>query len=203
MATPNNPTQNLVRPTRFKLVRLIVIVLLALIIFVGLTVLIIWLTIKPKKLVYSIDDVAIHNYYLSNANHLNATYNLTLSAYNPNKKVSIYYDKVDIIVLYDDETISRGTIDAFYQSKINTTRFKLNLASHDVALPDRIARDLKVERTLGRVELRVKLKTRIRFKLGMWKSRQYDHIKVSCAPLMVHFSSSSKGFQRTMCDVDF
>ncbi|KAM0024854.1 hypothetical protein Hdeb2414_s0022g00620411 [Helianthus debilis subsp. tardiflorus] len=86
MATPNNPTQNLVRPTRFKLVRLIVIVLLALIIFVGLTVLIIWLTIKPKKLVYSIDDVAIHNYYLSNANHLNATYNLTLSAYNPNKQ---------------------------------------------------------------------------------------------------------------------
>ncbi|KAI3823278.1 hypothetical protein L1987_04711 [Smallanthus sonchifolius] len=202
MANANPPTRNPVGPTHFKLMRLIAIVLLALIVLVGLTVLVIWLTIKPKKLVYSIDDGSLHNYNLSNANHLNATYNFILRAYNPNKKVSIYYDKVGIDVLYDRETISRGTIDPFYQPKRNTTSFKLNLASHDVALLDLIAWNLKVERSLGRVELGVKLKARIRFKVGVWKSR-HCHMKVSCAPIIVHFSSSSKGFQRTMCDVDF
>ncbi|KAI3716556.1 hypothetical protein L1987_67514 [Smallanthus sonchifolius] len=202
MANANPSTRNPAGPTHFKLMRLIAIVLIALIILVGLTVLVIWLTIKPKKLIYSIDDGSLHNYNLSNANHLNATYNFILRAYNPNKKVYIYYDKVDIDVLYDKETISKGTIDPFYQPKRNTTRFKLNLASHDVALLDPIALNLKVESSLGRVELGVKLKARIRFKVGVWKSRHY-RMKVSCTPIIVHFSSSSKGFQRTMCDVDF
>ncbi|KAK1429141.1 hypothetical protein QVD17_11344 [Tagetes erecta] len=200
MANAKPPTQAVARP-QSKLIRVIAIVLLALIVIVGLAILIVWLTIKPKKLVYSIDDGSIHNYNLSNANHLNATYNFILRAYNPNKKVSIYYDKVDIVVMYDDDTISRGTIDPFYQPKRNATRFKLNLASHDVSLREEVARDLKVERTSGRVEMVVNLKARIRFKVGVWKSRHY-HMKVSCAPIMVHFSTSSKGFQRTICDVD-
>ncbi|KAL7594693.1 uncharacterized protein At1g08160 [Lactuca sativa] len=201
MATAKPPTPNQATPTHSNLVRLIAIVLLVLIVLVGLTILIIWLTIKPKKLVYSIDDGSINNYNLSDGNHLNSTYDFILRAYNPNKKVSVYYDKVDIEVLYDDETLSRGIIDPFHQPKRNATRFKLNLASHDVQLSDQIARDLKAERTSGRVEMTVKLKARIRFKVGVWKSRHY-HMKVSCAPIMVHFSTSSRGFQRTMCDVD-
>ncbi|XP_076907138.1 uncharacterized protein At1g08160-like [Bidens hawaiensis] len=201
MANAKPPTQNAAGPTHSKLIRIIAIVLLALIVLVGLTILIIWLTIKPKKLVYSIDDASINNYNMSNTNHLNATYNFILRAYNPNKKVSIYHDKVDIAVLYDDETISRGTIHPFHQPKRNATRFKLNLASHDMSLPDVVARDLKTERSSGQVEMAVNLKARIRFKVGGWKSRHY-HMKVSCAPIMVHFSSSSKGFQRTICDVD-
>lgn len=200
MANAKPPTQPVARP-HSRLIRVIAIVLLALIVIVGLTILIVWLTIKPKKLVYSIDDGSIHNYNLSNANHLNASYNFILRAYNPNKKVSVYYDKVDIVVMYDDDTLSRGAIDPFYQPKRNATRFKLNLASHDVSLRDEVARDLKVERTSGRVEMVVNLKARIRFKVGAWKSRHY-HMKVSCAPIMVHFSTSSKGFQRTICDVD-
>ncbi|KAL4591624.1 hypothetical protein LXL04_004593 [Taraxacum kok-saghyz] len=199
MATNKPPTSN--QPAHSKLVRLIAIVLLVLIVLVGLTILIIWLTIKPKKLVYSIDDGSIHNYNLSNGNHLNSTYYFMLRAYNPNKKVAIYYDKVDVTVLYDDETLSRGIIDPFHQPKRNATRFKLNLASHDVPLHDQTARDLKAERSSGQVEMTVKLRAKIRFKVGVWKSRHY-HMKVSCAPIMVHFSSSSKGFQRTICDVD-
>ncbi|KAI3822838.1 hypothetical protein L1987_10437 [Smallanthus sonchifolius] len=201
MANAKPMTQNPVGETHSNLFRIIAIVLLALVVLVGLTILIIWLTVKPKKLVYSIDDGSIHNYNLSNANHLNATYNFILRAYNPNKKVSVYYDKVDIAVLYDDDTISRGTIDPFHQPKRNATRFKLNLASHDVSLREEVARDLKVERSSGRVEMVVNFKARIRFKVGAWKSRHY-HMKVSCAPIMVHFSTSSKGFQRTICDVD-
>ncbi|KAI3706435.1 hypothetical protein L6452_24179 [Arctium lappa] len=201
MANAKPPTQNQPPPPRYNLVRLIAIVLLALIVLVGLTILIIWLTIKPKKLVYSIEDGSVHNYNLSNSNHLNATYYFVLRAYNPNKKVSVYYDKVHIVVLYDDQTISTGIIDPFYQPKRNATRFKLNLSSHDVTLPQQIARDLKVERSSGQIEMIVKLKARIRFKVGMWKSRHY-RMKVTCAPILVHYYSSSKGFQTISCDVD-
>ncbi|KAJ9554708.1 hypothetical protein OSB04_009322 [Centaurea solstitialis] len=201
MANAKPPGPNQTPPKRSNLVRLIAIVLLTLIVLVGLTILIIWLTIKPKKLVYSIEDGAVHNYNLSNSNHLSATYYFALRAYNPNKKVSVYYDKVDVVVQYDDQTISRGTIDPFYQHKRNATRFKLNLSSHDVTLPEQTARDLKVERSAGRIEMTVKLRARIRFKVGMWKSRHY-RLKVTCAPIMVHYYSSSKGFQSVSCDVD-
>lgn len=208
MPITKSETQNPNRPTHSKLIRLIAFVLLTLIVLVGLTVLIIWLTIKPKKLVYSIDDASIHNYNLTNDHHLYATYNFILRAYNPNKKASIYYDKIDIKVMYDDETLGAGTIDPFYQPRRNTTFLKPNLASHDLTLPGEIIKDLKVDRSSGQLELGVKLKARIRFKVGAWKSRHY-RLKVSCAPVMVRFYSSSKGFQktitgfqRTMCDVD-
>ncbi|XP_071730973.1 uncharacterized protein At1g08160-like [Rutidosis leptorrhynchoides] len=201
MVLTTTSTPNPTGPTHSKLIRLIAIVLLTLIVLVGLIILIIWLTIKPKKLVYTIEDGSIHNYNLTNGNHLNASYFFILRAYNPNKKVSIFYDKVDINVLYDDQTVSRGTIDPFYQPKRNATRFKLNLDSHDVALPEQTARDLKMERSSGRMEMEVKLRARLRFKVGVWKSRHY-RLKVSCAPIMAHFSSSSKNFQMTKCDVD-
>nr|XP_043613298.1 uncharacterized protein At1g08160-like [Erigeron canadensis] len=202
MAITKTENQNPIVPGHSRLVRLIAIVLLALIVLVGLTVLIIWLTIKPKKLVYYIDDASINNYNLTHHNHLNATYSFILRAHNPNKKVSVYYDKVDLSVLYDDEAVSRGTIDPFYQPKRNTTIFKLNnLASCDVALPEQTARDIKAERSSGRIEMIVKLRARIRFKVGVWKSRHY-RLKVTCEPVLVHFSTSSKGFQSTKCDVD-
>ncbi|GKD20923.1 late embryogenesis abundant hydroxyproline-rich glycoprotein family protein [Tanacetum coccineum] len=207
MAITKQENQNQVAQPHSRLIRLIAIVLLVLIVIVGLTILIIWLTIKPKKLVYYIDDGSIHGYNLSNGNHLDASYYFLLRAYNPNKKVSVYYDKVDVSVKYDDKVVSRGTINPFYQPKRNTTLFKLNLASHDVILPDEAARDLKVDRSSGQVELGVNVRAKLRFKVGMWKSRHY-RMKVWCAPIMVHLSSSYKGVQKTTfqsvkCDVDF
>ncbi|XP_047323078.1 uncharacterized protein At1g08160-like [Impatiens glandulifera] len=182
------------------LVRCIALILLSLIVVAGLTVLIVWLAVKPKKLVYSVEDALIKGYNLTNDNHLNASISFHLRAYNPNSKVSIYYDKIDASVYYDDEILASTTLSPFYQPHRNVTRLGLGFVAQQVGLYSNVAQDLKLERTSGEVELDVKIRARIRLKVGIWKSR-HRTLKITCSPVVINFSKAEK-FERTSCDVD-
>lgn len=186
-------------PKRTGLLRCIAIVLLALIVLAGIVVLIIWLVVKPKRLVYTIEDGSIHDFNVNN-NHLNSTFSFVIRAHNPNGRASIYYDSIEVSVAYDDQNVAFNTLEPFHQPTRNVTRLETKLVAQNVAIASSIAKDLKLEKTSGEVELEVRVKARIRFRVGVWKS---DHktLRVVCDPVMLHFSSS-KSFQRTNCDTD-
>lgn len=198
MANPA-PPPGAAKPRHSVLVRTIAMVLLALIVLVGVAVLIIWLAVRPKRLVYTIEDGSIHGFNLTN-NHLNATFNLVIRSYNPNSKVSIYYDKVEVLVSYDDQNVAFNTVAPFFQPRRNVTHLGVKLVAQDVALYGAVAKDLGLEKSSGEVELDVRVKAKIRFKVGVWKSR-HRTMRILCSPTLVHFSSS-KSFDRTYCDID-
>ncbi|KAJ8426624.1 hypothetical protein Cgig2_016067 [Carnegiea gigantea] len=179
-------------------VRLIAFILLALIVIVGLAILITWLAIKPKKIQFSVDEGWIQNYSLANGK-LNSTFNFVIRAYNPNSKGSIYYDTMDVKVYYRGQTVATETIEPFFQPHKNVTRIMLQNKAQNVALQGRAVHDLKVERTGGEVDLDVKIKGKIRVKVGVWKSRH--KMKVLCSPVVVNFSNHTK-FRRIDCEVD-
>ncbi|KAJ4724997.1 putative Late embryogenesis abundant (LEA) hydroxyproline-rich glycoprotein family [Melia azedarach] len=198
MANDTAPQQSVSRK-HTGLFRWIAIFLLTLIVIVGIVVLIVWLIIKPKRLVYTIEDASVHNFNLYN-NHLNSTFNFVIRAHNPNGRASIYYDSIEVSVAYDDQSIAFNTLEPFRQPTRNVSRLEAKLVSQNVALSNSISQDLKLEKSAGEVELDVHIKAKIRFKVGVWKS---DHrtLRVVCSPVMVHFSSS-KSFQRADCDID-
>lgn len=184
---------------RPRLLRLIASVLLTLIVLTGLTILIIWLVIKPKRLVYTVEESSIHGFNLAN-NHLNATFDFVLRTYNPNKRVSIYYDSMVASVVYDDQTIAFDVVDPFFQSHRNARRFPIQPVARSIPLSGNAAKDLRVEKSSGLVELDISMKAKIRFKVGVWKSRHHT-LKVTCPAIRAPISSS-KNFQRTYCEVD-
>ncbi|KAK4369528.1 hypothetical protein RND71_013320 [Anisodus tanguticus] len=186
----------------FSLCRCIAISLLTLIIIVGITVLIIWLILRPRKMVYSIENSSIHDYNLTNNNHLNANFNFTLRAYNPNKRVSIYYDNIEVKLFFNSQPIAfNNIVTPFYQPCRNVTHLNdVSLPANDVALYGDISRDFKTQRTGGAVELQVKIRAKIRFKVGVWKSG-HRKLKILCTP-KVNFSNSRKNSKSFPCDVD-
>ncbi|KAJ8750336.1 hypothetical protein K2173_014251 [Erythroxylum novogranatense] len=186
------------RPTHPKLLRLIAITILALIVLVGLAVLITWLAIKPKRLLYTIDDGSINNFNI-NTDHLNATFGLVIMAHNPNHKISIYYDSIEVSVGVNGQTVAFNTLEPFYQPRKNMTRLDAKLESRDVALSSSLSRDLRLEKRSGQAELDVRIKARIRYKIGVLKLR-HRTLKIEC-PVIINFSSS-KGFERVYCDID-
>uniref|UniRef100_A0A5B7AW29 Late embryogenesis abundant protein LEA-2 subgroup domain-containing protein n=1 Tax=Davidia involucrata TaxID=16924 RepID=A0A5B7AW29_DAVIN len=202
MATPAPPLPppQAARRRHSKLVRCIAIVLLALIVLVGIAVLILWLAIKPKRFVYTIEDGSVHGFNLNNDDHFNATFDIVLRSYNPNGKVSIYYDKMEVTVSYEDEMMAFNTVDPFFQPHRNVTRLEVKLMAQDVSLIGFAAKNLRLEKSSGEVELDVRVKAKVRLKVGVWKSG-HRTLKIFCSPVLVHFSSS-KGFERTFCDVD-
>lgn len=192
------PPQQAARPRYSRLLRLISIIILALIVLLGLAVLIIWLAVKPKGLIYVVEDGSIHGFRLSN-NHLNATFDFVMRAYNPNKKVSIYYDSMEVSVAYDDQNLASNGVQPFYQGHRNATRLDVKLVAQSLVLSGSVSKDLQLEKSSGKVELEVKVKARIRFKVGIWKSK-HRTLRVFCLPV-VHFSPH-KDLERTYCEID-
>lgn len=182
------------------LLGIIASVILALIILVGIAVLIIWLAVRPRKLIYVIESAeAIQNYNLGH-NQLNATFNFQLRAYNPNGRVSIYYDRIEAKVSYDDETLAFNTLQPFHQGKRNVTRLGINLVAKNVDLYPGVYRNMRMERHSGQIEVEVRVKAKIRFKVGVWRSR-HRTLRLLCSPVMVSISPS-KNFEMVPCDVD-
>ncbi|GMH07306.1 hypothetical protein Nepgr_009146 [Nepenthes gracilis] len=176
----------------------IVLVLLGLIILLGLVILIVWLVLKPKKLEYSIDEASIDGYDLAK-DHLNSTFNLVVRTYNPNRRASAYYDSLEVAVTYGNQTVAYQEVQQFVQRHRNVTRLRVSPTARYVALPEKTARDMSLERKTGQLQVSVRVKARITFKVGLWKYRHHK-LRVFCSPLVIYFSSPAK-FQWTNCTV--
>ncbi|KAJ0021444.1 hypothetical protein Pint_32035 [Pistacia integerrima] len=187
-------------PPRKGLFRYIAIFLLSIIVIVGVAVLIIWWIVKPKQLVYTIEDASIHNYNLTGNSRLNSTFDFTIRAYNPNGRASIDYDSIEVSAEYENQNIAFTTLEPFHQPTRNVTHLEANLVAQNIALPKSISNDLRRDKSKGEIDLDVRLKAKIRFKVGLWKS---DHrtMRIICSPVTIHFSSS-KNFERTECEID-
>lgn len=186
------------RPQRSWLLRSIALAALALIVVTVLVVLIVWVSVQPRKLKYSIEHGSIGAYNLTK-DVLNAKFHFVLRANNPNRRISFYYDRIDVSVLYEDQILSVGNVAPFYQPRRNVTHLDLDLAAKNEKLYVAVARDLRVDRASGDADLNVKIRAKIRMKIGVFKIHR--KLKVLCESLRVPFSSSN-GFQRVPCHVD-
>ncbi|OAY38107.1 uncharacterized protein At1g08160 [Manihot esculenta] len=187
-------------PGHSSLLRVIAMVILALIVLMGLAVLITWLIIKPKQLVYTIENGTVSNFNL-NYNHLNASFDFKITVHNPNRRVSVYYDSFDVSLSYDDQTIAFNTLEPFHQPRRNVTQLETKVEARDAALSGGLSKDLRHEKQSGKIQLDVRIKARIRFKVGIWKTK-HRTLRVLCPSVIAHFSSS-KISQRTYCDIDY
>ncbi|KAK1284020.1 hypothetical protein QJS10_CPB21g00286 [Acorus calamus] len=174
----------------------------------GLAVLLTWLIVRPGPVEYSIEDASVTHYNLTSDNTLNATFDVTLLSHNRNRRVSIYYDSVDLSVWYADQMVAFGEAAPFHQPRRNQTRLELEAVAKGMPLPKGVAGKLKKELAGGGgdevAEIDVKLKARVRFKVGVWKSRHYT-LDVDCDQVKVRFGEAKggtgKGFQRKDCAV--
>ncbi|XP_039052471.1 uncharacterized protein At1g08160-like [Hibiscus syriacus] len=184
---------------RFSLVRCVATCLIALVVLVGLAVLITWLVINPKKLGYTLESGAVHNFNLTN-NHLNATFDFVLRAQNPNERLSVYYDHIESTVIYEDQTIAFNTVDPFFQPHRNISRVKSKLVALNLAMSPSTSKDLMVEKTSREIQVDVHFKTRIQVKVGIWK---FNHgtLRIVCYSATVHLTRY-KHFDKVPCETE-
>lgn len=196
----NNTAQPTQQPARhFNIVRFVATCLLALIVLVALAVLITWLVVRPKKLVYTIENGSVQNFNLTN-NNLNATFDFVLRAYNPNSKMSVYYDYIESTVTYEDQTLAFNTFDPFFQPHRNVSRVESKYVALNSALSPSTFKDMRIEKTSGEIEVDVRYKAKIRFKVGIWKS-SHRTLRIVCSSVAVHFAWY-KHFDKVPCEVE-
>lgn len=83
---------------------------------------------------------------------------------------------------------------------MNVTKIDETLVAQNVAVSKSNGKDLRAQTALGKLDLEVYVKARVRFKVGIWKSA-HRTAKIECSPVTVSLSQLNKS-QNSSCDAD-
>ncbi|TKY61931.1 YLS9 protein [Spatholobus suberectus] len=184
-------------------------ILVALIVLVGLAILIFWLVVQPRSFKFYVTEADLTQFeYSTNNNTLQYNMVLNFTARNPNKKLSIYYDKVEALAFYEGARFANYEVithmNSFRQYKKSSNPMSAVFSGQQVLMLDNDqVSEFNEDKSAGVYDIYVKLYFRIRFRLGDVISRRYKP-KVKC-DLKVPLSNNGSVtlFEITKCDVDY
>lgn len=167
-----------------------------LVILLVISTLIFWLAVHPRAPKFDVENVHISGLdNTSSSVNTNITYEIM--ARNPNKRIGIYYDDINLNVEANGMTIGEGSIPSFYQGHKNTTYLNGDITSQGLELSSETVALLTNNPT--NVPLYAKVDVKARIKVGSIKSPKMT-IKVRC-DLNVDLTRTSGQLTRKHCRV--
>ncbi|WCJ34204.1 Late embryogenesis abundant (LEA) hydroxyproline-rich glycoprotein family [Euphorbia peplus] len=177
---------------RRKLFRRIFAGILIFLFLVLITILIVWLVLRPSKPGFVLQDVIVYAFNTSVPNSLTSNFQVTFSNRNPNDKIGIYYDRLDIYSTYRNQQITlRTRIPANYQGHKEINVWSPTIYGTGVPVAPYNAAMLGQDQSAGGVLMMIKMDGRVRFKVGTFISGTY-HLYVRC-PAYIQLGSKTAG----------
>ncbi|KAG1331737.1 NDR1/HIN1-like protein 1 [Cocos nucifera] len=189
---------------RLNLYRRVFACLLGFLILILLVILIIWLVLRPSKPKFLLEDASVSQFDLSDPNFLSTTVQVTISSRNPNDRIGIYYDRLDVFANYNGQRITDATsLPPGYQGHDDVTVWSPYVHGAAFPLASYLADAVHQDQAAGLLLLYIKIDGRLRWKVGTWISGHY-HIHVNCpAFFTVDAAKGQFKFQKvSSCSVD-
>ncbi|KAJ1264829.1 hypothetical protein BS78_08G032000 [Paspalum vaginatum] len=169
--------------------RRLVAVLAFLAILVAIIALIVYLVLRPTHPRFFLQDLSLRQLDLSNASAsgaaLSTSLQVTLASRNPNDRVGVYYDRLDVYASYKYQQITvAAALPAVYQGHGDVDVWSPVLSGPDVPFAPYLAEALRQDCGAGYLILQVKVDGRVRWKVGSWISGHY-HLFVTCPAFLV------------------
>lgn len=153
--------------------------LLAFLFLAGLTVLILWLVLKPVHLPkYSLDNVEVRQFLLDGST-LNADFAYNITANNPNRKIGIKYDTINLETKYSGQSLGKSVIPGFYQGHRNVTSLSSELKVVNVILTPASTNTLKTQISANNVPMYVRADAKVHVRIGKYTSPGF-RVRVDC-----------------------
>lgn len=154
-----------------------------------------YLVFRPEAPSYSVQDISIAGFNVSSAasgSRISPEFNVTVRADNPNKKISIYYEKDSSINVYhSDVNWCSGVLPAFHQPSRNVTVFQTKLKGSGIVLTSAVRETLVNQQRQGNIPLKLNLKAPVKIKVGSVKTWTIT-VKVSCNVMVDNLTAESK-----------
>ncbi|KAL3613417.1 hypothetical protein CASFOL_042680 [Castilleja foliolosa] len=165
--------------------------LLLLILLLGITAAIIYFVFQPKIPKYSVDSMRISQFNLGSDNSLTATFNVNITARNPNKRIGIYYENGSrLSVLYRGTRLCEGSLPRFYQGHRNTTVLNIALAGQTRDATGLLQSLQAEQQAAGGVPLNLRGRVPVRIRLGRLKLMEWRFL-VRCRLMVDSLSADS------------
>ncbi|KAK1418926.1 hypothetical protein QVD17_28079 [Tagetes erecta] len=173
---------------RHKLYRHIAIAIITLIATILFTILLIFLILRPSKPNFTLQDITLYTFNISTT--LTSTLQITISSRNPNSRIGIYYDKLNVYATYRNQQITLPTmIPPTYQGHKDVNIWSPYLYGNEVPVAPYLAASLAEDEMAGTVLINVRGAGKVRWKVGSFVSTVY-RLNVNC-PAYVTFGNKN------------
>lgn len=133
-------------------VRRIIGGILTFIVIVLLVVFIIWAVLRPTKPRFILQDATIYAFNLTAPNILTATLQVTISSRNPNNRIGVYYERLDVYASYHNQQITLPTRLPFaYQGHKDITIWSPFLYGNSVPIAPYLGLSIQQDQNAGLV----------------------------------------------------
>jgi hypothetical protein len=154
--------------------------------------LITWAILQPKKPQFVLQDATVYALNVSAPNFVSTTISLTISSRNPNDKIGIYYDQLDVYANYQNQQITYYTaIPPTYQGDDDVNVWSPYIVGTNVPVAPYNGMSLGQDEADGAITLMIKINGRVRWKVGTVTTGDY-HLYVTC-PALITFGSQNTG----------
>ncbi|CAH8356737.1 unnamed protein product [Eruca vesicaria subsp. sativa] len=191
------------------LITLICNILITVAVILAITTILIWLIFRPNAVKFYVTDANLNRFSLDLNNNSNLHYdlNLNFTIRNPNQRLGVYYDVVQVSGYYGEQRFGYVDVSPFYQGHKNTTVVVTKVKGQNlVVFGDGARADLKEDGKAGVYRIDVKMVMSVRFRFWVVTSWKFKP-KIKCSdlkvPLVSSNSTSGFKFQTRECDFDF
>ncbi|PON41679.1 Late embryogenesis abundant protein [Parasponia andersonii] len=138
-----------------------------LLIFFGIATLIIFLVVKPRTPVFDTPNARLNTVYFDSPDYFNGDFAIIANFSNPNRKLDVRFEYVDIELYFADRLISTQALQPFTQPPGEIRLEAVHLISSLVYLPQNHAVELRTQVQSNRVNYNIRGTFKVRATLGM------------------------------------
>ncbi|KAI7987295.1 NDR1/HIN1-like protein 13 [Camellia lanceoleosa] len=145
---------------------------------------VVYVLYNPRRPTFSVTALKIYQFNLSttadDTTHLSSTLNLTISAKNPNKKLTYFYDPISITALSNNLEIANGSFPLFTSDPKNITLIRSSLSTSSQVVDADSVKSLRsdLKKKIG-LPIKVVMDTKVVMKMENLKSKKV-RIRVTC-----------------------
>ncbi|MBA0767790.1 hypothetical protein Gotri_016646 [Gossypium trilobum] len=170
--------------------------LILVIVILLLTKLIIWATLLPRFPIFHVANMHVTNFN-TDANPFTARWETEIRIENPNTKLYLYVDGMEVFMNYNDKyDVGITWINPMFMESKNKTSMQVVINTGESAhhaVPIWIAQDMGKDQKNGGINFVLKIKVWVTLKSGMWLwFRRSLMLNVECDDLKVNFGNSSR-----------
>ncbi|KAI3756976.1 hypothetical protein L6452_04508 [Arctium lappa] len=149
-----------------------------------LLILLVWFILHPTKPEFSLKETDIYKLALSGYHLLNSSIQITLLSNNPNQKVGIYYDEIQVYASYKGQQITLdSSVPPFYQDHKDSNLLSTVLVANGLPVDSSFSYEVGRDQMAGRLVLNLKANGQLRWKVGTWVSGRY-RFNVNCVAVL-------------------
>jgi hypothetical protein len=140
----------------------------------GIIILILWLAYHPSKPHITVTSAAVYGLNATSPPFMSISMQFTIFIRNPNRRVSIYFDRLSAFVSYRNHPITPHVVlPSFFLEKHGTVSLSPELGGVPVPVSVEVLNGLMVDENYGVVGVKLIFQGRLKWKSGEIKSAHY------------------------------